>query len=318
MSDSEVTSNPKLPFLDIITCPVTKEKLKLINNKLISESSKNIYHITENGIPLFAKEFITEDAKKQQTHYDKIWKQYTIILSYPHTEEYMKYLDKALLVATNNADMSIIAEICCGHGEALIAFKDKYKLGIGIDISVKMLNIAKKSTDNTKTTLIQGDATLLPLSDNSVTSVFMLGGIHHVNDRVRLFEEINRILKPGGRFYWREPLNDFFLWRWIRNVIYKISPTLDDSTESPLRFHQTRAALNKAGMKLEKWETYGFIGFCFFMNSDVLIFNRLFKYIPGIRYITRFFIYIDDMMRKIPFMKNYGLQVIGVAEKSTN
>jgi hypothetical protein len=40
---------------------------------------------------------------------------------------------------------------------------------------------------------------------------------------------------------------------------------------------------------LTSWKTYGFLGFCLLMNSDVLIFNRLFRFIPGIRAITRAF-----------------------------
>ena len=51
------------------------------------------------------------------------------------------------------------------------------------------------------------------------------------------------------------------------------------------------------------------------MNSDVLVFNRLFRFIPGIRSITRFAAYLDDLVVKLPGLSRAGLQVIGVAEK---
>ena len=51
------------------------------------------------------------------------------------------------------------------------------------------------------------------------------------------------------------------------------------------------------------------------MNSDVLIFNRLFRFIPGIRGITRAFTRIDDWITSRPGWTRRGLQVVGVAEK---
>ena len=71
--------------------------------------------------------------------------------------------------------------------------------------------------------------TLAPLA--AVATLLMLGGVHHVPDRVALFGEIARILKPGGIFLWREPVSDFVLWRALRAVVYRLSPMLDDETE---------------------------------------------------------------------------------------
>jgi SAM-dependent methyltransferase len=156
---------------------------------------------------------------------------------------------------------------------------------------------------------------MLPVADASFDNVVMFGGIHHVNDRRKLFSEIHRILKPGGRFYFREPVSDFFLWRWLRAVIYRLSPALDHETERPLLYRETVPVLEEAGLRPEAWETYGFFGFCIFMNSDVLVFNRAFKFIPGIRAITRFFAWIDDLTVKLPGMSRAGLQVVGLARK---
>ena len=105
----------------------------------------------------------------------------------------------------------------------------------------------------------------------------MLGGIHHVPARLKLFAEIRRVLKPGGAFYFREPLDDFALWRAIRKVVYRVSSALDHTTERPLRRDETEAVMAKAGLKLQTWQTYGFFGFCVFMNSDVLVFNLVWR-----------------------------------------
>lgn len=301
--------------LQNLRCPITQETLDIKNNKLVSTVSGNAYQLFNNEIPLFAKEFISTDAEIQQKHFDKVWERYAINLTYPHTEEYNNYLDNQLKSIVSKIPMKNIAEICCGQGEALAMFSEIYQLGYGVDISTKMLELASTRLDQNKTCLLQGDATSIPLKDGCVDTVFMLGGIHHVNNREKLFKEISRILIPGGTFIWREPVSDFLLWRSIRNVIYRLSPALDFDTESPLRYMETKPFLDKAGLELTCWQTYGFIGFCLFMNSDILIFNRVFQYVPGIRKITRAFIKLDSLLSRQKLLSSKGLQVIGCAKK---
>jgi SAM-dependent methyltransferase len=143
----------------------------------------------------------------------------------------------------------------------------------------------------------------------------MLGGIHHVPARARLFGEIARILKPGGRLIYREPVSDFALWRGLRAVIYRFSPMLNHATERPLVHDETVPALERAGLRSQRYRTYGLLGFCLFMNSDVLFFNRAFRFVPGIRVITRASARIDEALLALPGLGRAGLQVIGVAQK---
>ncbi len=119
-------------------------------------------------------------------------------LGYPHTEEYLAFLDRALLDVVDPSSLDTVAEICCGRGEAFHLLGDRIGRGVGVDVSVSMLEVARAEHDADRYCLVQGDATRLPLADNGFDSVFMLGGIHHVNGRHALFENIARILKPGG------------------------------------------------------------------------------------------------------------------------
>ena len=73
--------------------------------------------------------------------------------------------------------------------------------------------------------------------------------------------------------------------------------------------------LEASGFDVKHWETCGFFGFCIFMNSDVLYFNRAFRFIPGIRPITRDVAKFDSWCVKIPGLKRAGLQVVGAAVK---
>jgi len=300
--------------LAVLRCPVSGEALRMEGGELVSESGAHRYALTASGIPLFAEQFCSPDGRAQQSHYDKVAHAYLASLAYPHTQEYTDYLDRAFL-ARVPGDMGSVAEICCGRGEAFRLLGDRVRAGMGVDVSVSMLEAARPDFDRARYAFIQGDATMLPIADEAFDNVVMFGGIHHVNDREKLFREVCRILKPGGRFYWREPVSDFFLWRWLRAVIYRLSPALDHETERPLVYGETVPVLERAGMKLGDWGSYGFLGFCLFMNSDVLVFNRAFRYIPGIRAITRLAARFDDLVVRLPGLRRAGLQAIGFAQK---
>lgn len=302
--------------LHLLRCPRSGQELAWHGEELTPEATPGLsYRVDSSGIPLFAERFCSNDARAQQQHYDAVASAYMANLGYPHTQEYMEFLDEALRNEVGAGRLGATAEICCGRGEAFLLFKNRIDTGVGVDISGSMLRAACQEHPETHLTFCQGDATQLPLSSDSFDTVFMLGGIHHVNDRRALFNEVARILKPGGVFYFREPVSDFILWRALRAVIYRLSPMLDHETERPLLFQETVPPLTEAGLVIKRWRTIGFLGFCLLMNSDVLFFNRLFRFIPGIRSITRLFTRIDEFTINFPGMGRNGLIVIGVAQK---
>lgn len=302
--------------LDILRCPGSGSTLRFDGTALVASDGGHRYRLTPDGIPLFAEEFRSAAVEAQHDHYNKIARTYTENLGYPHTQEYLAYLDRVLLDAAGATELGTVAELCCGRGEALTLFGRRIRRYVGVDISENMLQTTLALHDHPDAQFVQGDATHLPLADDSFDTVVMLGGVHHVPARAELFGEIARVLKPGGRFLYREPVSDFALWRAIRSVIYRLSPMLDHSTERPLVWEETVPALERAGLRTRRYTTHGFIGFCLFMNSDVLVFNRLFRFLPGIRGLTRGFAALDEAMLALPGMGRAGLQVVGVAEKS--
>ena len=302
-------------IVECLRCPRTGQGLRLDGDCLVTENGDRKYPISPSGVVQFEATAAPGEARIQQEHYDRIASAYSANLSYPHTQEYSGYLDDKLLHAMSEARLGSVAEICCGSGEAFRLLKKPIGNGIGVDISAMMLEAARTAFPAPHYQFIQGDATKLPLKDRIFDTVIMNGGIHHVNARQRLFDEIFRILKPNGNFYFREPCDDFFLWRGIRKVIYRVSPMLDHETERPLRHAETVPYLERAGFRVRKWETCGFAGFCIFMNSDVLVFNRLFRFVPGIRALTRLAATLDDWTVRLPMLRKAGLQVVGWAQR---
>ena len=303
-------------FVDLLRCPASGQSLTLEDGQLVSPDGLYQYPILDSGIPEFAAQPNSPEARQQQVHYDRIAAAYHANLEYPHTIEYMAYLDARLRQVAGNGPFGVAAELCCGHGEAISLFGAHMSRGIGLDISPQMLKVARSSHGEEHLCFVQGDATALPLAPDSFDTVFMLGGIHHVPNRQQLFAQVARILKPGGRFIFREPVSDFWLWLFLRSIVYRLSPTLDHQNERPLRRSETAPPLAQAGLSLVHWTTHGFLGFCLFMNSDVLVVNRLFRFIPGIRGITRMAARIDEAVLSLKGFSGLGLQVVGCATKS--
>jgi SAM-dependent methyltransferase len=302
--------------LALLRSPRTGQRLHLEGRCLVTKEGGERYGLSPSGVPHFAVEFVSAAAHSQQLHYDGMVAKYVENIGYPHTQEYSAYLDRQLFDLLPAGSLGTVAELCCGRGEAARLREIRAARWIGVDVSAGMLEVARRDLPGKSYFFVQGDATMLPLADGIADNVIMLGGIHHVPDRLKLFAEVHRILKNGGAFYFREPLDDFLPWRAIRKVIYRVSPALDHRNESPLRREETEPLLVRAGLKLEQWRTYGFLGFCLFMNSDVLVFNRLFRFVPGIRAITRAACRIDHWTTSLPGLRGAGLQVIGVARRS--
>ena len=302
-------------FLDLLRCPETGLPLVREGDALAVRGRPNRYRLTPEGIPLFAGKLAPGDSETQRQHYNRIAAAYTANLGYPHTQEYIAFLDRKTLEAIGDAPIGTLAELCCGRGEALSLLGTRAARYVGVDISENMLQAAMAAHRHPRAAFLQADATRVPLAEASVDTVVMLGGIHHVPARERLFAEVSRILKPGGRFVFREPVSDFVLWRALRAIIYKLSPMLDEQTERPLVYAETVPLLEQCGLRPLQYRTHGFFGFCLFMNSDVLVFNRLFRFIPGIRGVTRASAAVDEALLALPGLARAGLQVIGVAQK---
>ncbi len=91
-------------------------------------------------------------------------------------------------------DSEVTLEVACGTGHWLNLFP---KTKIGLDYSSGMLSQAKEKNLHN---LIQGNGIAIPLKSNSVNFAFMVNAIHFFEDRLKLFQEVFRVLKKKGKF----------------------------------------------------------------------------------------------------------------------
>ncbi|HVV45438.1 MAG TPA: class I SAM-dependent methyltransferase [Bryobacteraceae bacterium] len=79
-----------------------------------------------------------------------------------------------------------------------------------VEIDFRFASHLARRFRNTRTRIVQGDATLLPFGDSTFTSVASFSMLHHLPWPAlqdRLFCEVRRVLVPGGAFAGTDGLN---------------------------------------------------------------------------------------------------------------
>jgi ubiquinone/menaquinone biosynthesis C-methylase UbiE len=75
----------------------------------------------------------------------------------------------------------------------------------GLDLSAVAIEVAgeyaQKSGLASRVFFEEGDAEEMPFEDGAFDLVISGSTLHLVNDPIRMFDEIRRVLKPGGRFF---------------------------------------------------------------------------------------------------------------------
>lgn len=97
----------------------------------------------------------------------------------------------------------VVLDIGCGAGQTLVQLAQRVGPQgqvIGVDVAPLLVGIAKRRTELlSQVSLVQADAALLDLPDESADAVFSRFGIMTFGDAIAAFSNFRRILKPGGR-----------------------------------------------------------------------------------------------------------------------
>ena len=106
-------------------------------------------------------------------------------------------------------DGARVLEVGCGRGVGMEILIDQFGAGCvdGFDIDPDMVararhRLRRYPPDQVRTEV--GDATAIPAADGSYDAVVDFGIIHHLSDWRTAIAEIQRVLVPGGRFYFEE------------------------------------------------------------------------------------------------------------------
>ena len=124
---------------------------------------------------------------------------------------------------------SVVLDLACGTGDFC---NDLLRYGlepVGLDFSAGMLGAA-----NTDAPLIRADALCLPIPANQVGGITCGFALRNFTNLSEFFEEISRVLKPGGRIGLldvAEPSNPLLRWGhsiYFGKIVPKIGALLSD------------------------------------------------------------------------------------------
>jgi len=158
-------------------------------------------------------------------------------------------------------------DLGCGAGQLVMEMARKAQ-GLqmtGIDLSEKMLADARQSAQrvglDNRVDFRLGNVEKIPFPDQSVDLVISTASLHHWSDPVKVLNEIDRILKPGGAYYVFDLRRDmalpFYILIWFatqfivpaalhrvnepmgsRNASYTVQELVDLTRQSRLRSGQ--------------------------------------------------------------------------------
>lgn len=175
---------------------------------------------------------ISNDEIKQRVEREKsaheddnvLAESYRLKDKFPHVYSYPSKirLDKYVFETIEKFNGPLILDYGCGFGDAAIEYYKRGATVMGIDISepyVKSATTMARELDipETKLRFSVMDAHKLDFPEDTFDLVIGKGILHHLNWQ-RALNEINKVLKPGGRVLLTEPLIGSPLMRLFRQA----------------------------------------------------------------------------------------------------
>lgn len=99
-------------------------------------------------------------------------------------------------------------EVGCGPGAGSAHVARTYRPAslLGVDINEEMITWCREHHNAANLQFLQGDAQNLPITSNSVDTVINVESSHCYPSRSRFFEEVMRVLRPGGSFLFADAI----------------------------------------------------------------------------------------------------------------
>lgn len=172
-----------------------------------------------------------------------------------------------------------ILDFGCGNGRLAGFLKNNYKEYVGVDISQKLVDIAKQKYSSEKTEFIKIEPTfkrsdrvtkkesgrtslVFPFEDNYFDVIFSIAVFHHFPSKEyaqRIAKELHRVLKPGGKIVvtvwnlWQKQYTRFHQKskkEWIdAEIPFKSGDKVFHRYHHPFKMEELEDLLGKTGFK---------------------------------------------------------------------
>jgi ubiquinone/menaquinone biosynthesis C-methylase UbiE len=118
--------------------------------------------------------------------------------TYNTTRQADPYIAGRLLYFLNPHPSGLYLDIGCGTGNYTIALANNGLNFVGVEPSEEMLIEARKRSEAIR--WLKGTAELIPADVNKFDGIIATLTIHHWANLLKSFNELARVIKPGGRF----------------------------------------------------------------------------------------------------------------------
>jgi ubiquinone/menaquinone biosynthesis C-methylase UbiE/uncharacterized protein YbaR (Trm112 family) len=196
---------------------------------------------------------------------------------------------------------AVVLDIGCAQGRSALPFVENIYTVIGFDIAKKMIEVGNSRFKEfaNPPVLFVGDATTIPIADNSADVVVLYGVLHHLPNPKQIAKEIARVLKPNGLFLSLE--NNRTPFRFLFDLMQQISCLWhEEAGESPtMSASQVAQWFSNADMKVST-------------NTHVFIPPHLINLLP-VSLGYKVILWSDFVASKIPFIRSWGglIEIIG-------
>jgi len=164
-------------------------------------------------------------------YYKDIYKTYDLVNRVFTFGQDKNWRKRAVSAMLENAPAKIL-DVCTGTGDLILEISENCPAGTslcGYDFSAEMLEKAKEKSRDKEYSIefTEGDVASMPYSDGTFDTAgisFGLRNLVYENSNADLhLSELNRVLKPGGRFVVLEsskPSNQ--IWRFFNNIYLQL------------------------------------------------------------------------------------------------
>jgi SAM-dependent methyltransferase len=143
-----------------------------------------------------------------------------------------------------------VLDLGCGTGEHLIALAPQIRSGTGIDLSPRMVAVARQQALRAAPGRplrfeVDNSEALNTVASASFELVLCIGAFEHMLDKAAVLRSAQRVLAPGGRFLCLTPHGDYLWYRWLAPLLGLATRHL--STDRFLDAAELERVLREAG-----------------------------------------------------------------------
>jgi ubiquinone/menaquinone biosynthesis C-methylase UbiE len=116
--------------------------------------------------------------------------------------EHLRHEHRLTLEALRLGPGDLVLDVACGPGNftgAFAAAVGPTGLAIGVAYSAPMLDQARRDNPHPRAAYLRGDAHHLPFADSSLDAVNCYAALYLIPEPYAAFDDMLRVLRPGGR-----------------------------------------------------------------------------------------------------------------------